>query len=213
MLTRYWFPLELTVEQAYVRAQSISIRTPLSGTVVAIHARQGQLMRTGGIVAIVEPTIPEENYGEMLVITAPFDGVITDIQPAGRQILQAAEQIATLIRTDPDTMEIVAHWKATPKLIAEIQQWQPAIVRADFLNGGKDIEAHVSSVHPVFDTDDKLLKVYLKMKEEFHSSVPVVSGMPVQAKIMIENPSAFRKIVYDALHEILPNVAASSVVR
>ena len=67
-----------------------SVRTPLPGKVILFDAREGQRLKKGHLIAVVEAMKMENE------ITAPFDGLVTSVSAGTGDTVKAGQILAVI---------------------------------------------------------------------------------------------------------------------
>lgn len=190
---KYWFPKELVAIEAQLMPAVLLVGTPVSGVVHTVSVREGYDVQKGDILFVVAQQSPLQPHGgNLVVVSAHRDGIITGIAAEAGSFVQASQTLAQIVDRSQSALYVDASVPLSLDDLALLQPPHGATVRARFLNDGKDIAAVVTSVSPLYDGDRGAVNVRLQLLDPMKSSIPIVVGMPVSVSLSIENVNRFK---------------------
>lgn len=209
LLNRYWFPVEITSVHASLRGEELKLKTPFSGTVLAIHAREGERAPQSAVIAVIKPSYPDQNFGDMIVVKALRPGIVSEIAVTVGEFVQASEHIATIQKLDTDVLYVEAAFPLSPQALKALGSQSDVRVSADYLNDGKPVQSRISAVFPQYNTERQTVRTRVDFLEPIRSSIPSLSGLPVTVTFKMDNPSRQRELLELALKNIVPITTAT----
>lgn len=209
MLDRFWLPVSVTSTEAVLLGRTMPIKTPFAGTVNAIHVRAGQGVVRGSVIAVIAPSYPDMNFGDLIVVTTMGSGVVSSVRVTEGEFVQASELIAVVEEMNAEDMHVAATFALHPDVLEKIHDVSDVAVSAVFLNDGRPVPARLASVLPLYDAEKSSVSARVEFTAPARSSVPNYSGLPVAVTFTMENPSWQRSFVQNALRSILPNSFAA----
>jgi RND family efflux transporter MFP subunit len=159
--------LEILAERSDVKAKEQA---------VALENVKFETDEKADLLAVKE----KELQRRKMTITAPFDGVVSEVDAHPGAILSGAGQLAVLITTARTVVVRVAAEK-----FAGIAVGQP--VSVEFLGyNGKFFDAKVTQVLPTAEADTQRYVVYVTMDPKEITLEQLVPGMPGEASIQVD---------------------------
>lgn len=177
----------VTATSAFVTGETLMVGTPVSGIVRAVYVTEGQRVDKGQPLFMVYQQSPLDPHGGTpMIIVAQRAGNVYGITAVVDSFVQASQILGRIVDTGPGGLYVQATLSVSPGRLPEIVQAMPAVIRAAFLDDGKDIPAVVTSID-LYDGVHKTVDVRLRMLTQpaFKDAATVV-GLPVEVRVVTE---------------------------
>jgi multidrug resistance efflux pump len=179
-----------TSVQAVISGESTEVRSPLVGFVknimVADQERVLENQQLFTVTQLVSDPITQQMHEEDYPVLALQSGIVTDLSVKKGEYVQVNELLATLVDNSPDSLYVQAKLHVPPKYVTNIKKLLSAKVTADYLYGGKPMEAMISSVDPVYDAQGETIDVRLKLFQYPDNIDSLPLGLPATVTVYDE---------------------------
>lgn len=211
VLQRYWDPRAIVAEEAMIMGTTIKVGTPVSGIVQDVLVYENQWVERGQPIAKILPQSPVQPEGGAIhAITASRAGVITSIAIEEGSFIRSDETIAKIFDGDFEELYVRAYLSIPPEDVAVIRPMQRATVQANYLNNGQSLQGIVSSVDPRYDAKNQIIGVNLRFTEYPMAMELPYEGVPVLAKVQVEDQSALQRFIARMRDAVAPSIQAST---
>jgi len=201
----YFYPVTLTSVHASIMRTDLDIGTPAGGTVKNVRTYENQQVEAGVILFEILAQSTEDPLGSTLMhIRAPRAGIIVGVSVEPGEFVQAGAVLARVIDTDPHAQFIEATFKVEPNDRAKLQRFEHAIAQADHFNNGKPVQALVTSVSPIYDSEKQTVGMRLRLQEGFSTSDTFTVGLPIHVTLQVENTNSFKTWFQTAIQKFAP---------
>lgn len=172
---RIWSPARITTEQAVLLGVTAEVKAPLPGQLQSVAVSDQQRVTKGQTIAVLKP-----QAGKTVTVTAPRDGIVTDVLTTPGVFVQVNERIASIVDASPGALKIGARLRVAPEDAHLVRPRLLADVRADYLNGGKPMQAVVTAVDPRYDAQNRSIDVQLRILDLPKDFALATVGLPVE---------------------------------
>jgi multidrug resistance efflux pump len=184
---KFLTPSSIEATQATLVGETVTVGTPVSGIVRAIHVKEGQKVERGEPLFTVFQQSPlDPDGGSPVSVVAQRPGQIYDLNTTVDSFVQASQILAKIVDISPQGLYVKATLSVRPDVLSSVVPSREATVRASFLNKGAPTKAYVSTVG-LYDAGKKTVDVKLKF-----ASVPTIEniatvvGFPVDVSVRTE---------------------------
>lgn len=207
LVQTYFLPITLTSTHASLMRTELDIGTPVGGTVKNVRTYENQNVEAGAILLeITVQSVDDPRGSTVYQVRAPRAGIVIDITVEPGEFVQAGSVIAKLIDSDPHAQYIEATFPLAPEDRAKLQRFEHATVQATHLHNGQPLQALVTSVSPLYDSEKQTVDVRLRLQEGFslEDDTAFVVGLPVTVTLEVENTNTLKTWVVAAIHKFAP---------
>ena len=183
-------PRMFTAVDAKIVGQTMEIRAPIQGTIGAVMVREHQRVQEDQTLFTITRIVTDPDTlvwrRDETPIPAVRPGIITNIRATAGLFVQADQAIAMIVDNSPGTLRVHAVLLVAANDVTRVRPGMEASVEADFLNGGRPMDAVVASVDPQYDAHGQLLSVDLQLLQYPDGIETLPLGLPVRAAVRQE---------------------------
>jgi multidrug resistance efflux pump len=188
----FFAPRTFTAVEAVIQGETIGVRTPVQAEVTEVIVHDGQEVTDGQVLFVLRrlsTDLTALGQPASVEIRALRGGIATDVSVSVGQLVQSDQLLALVIDGGPEALHVQARLQIEPGDVSALHPLMIAMVQAPFLNGGRAIEAVVTSIDPVYDARQRTIDVRLRLLT-IPADLPRSLGLPVQAFVTEKDRSA-----------------------
>ncbi len=190
LVQKFVAPQVFTATHAVLEGATVEVRTPFQGTVRRVNVQENEHVEQGQELFVVARTVTDpvtqEQHDEETMVLAVRAGVLTNVTAVEGSFVQSDQKLADLIDNSDEVLHVRAQLSVLPEDVPKIQPLMHATITAGFVNGGKPLDAVVSSIDPVYDAEHETLEVRMRFLSATDELRHLALGLPVDARVILE---------------------------
>ncbi|MBN1648433.1 MAG: efflux RND transporter periplasmic adaptor subunit, partial [Spirochaetales bacterium] len=156
---------------------SVAVYSDIGGKILNLEVNEGDPVKTGEVIAFVDPSRPGEKYTRNPVAST-VDGTVTALKVSNGDAVSTQTPVAVV--SDLKNLRIIAD--IPERYAGYMARGMPAVLTFGAFPG-KTFEAIVTAVNPRLNAESRTMRIEMRMKKE---NTDIKAGMYATVSLVVE---------------------------